>query len=292
MKTFVTGATGFVGRALVARLPEPIEALHFAGAGWQGRLEAANLRGATIFHLAARVHEPSVTPEQFDADNVAKTVALANAAAVAGARRLVFLSTIKVNGEETRERAFTAQDEPRPEGPYAESKWRAEEALRSVRGLEWSIVRSPLVYGPGVGGNLRQMLRVADSPWPLPFGCAHNRRSFVHVDDLARLLVECASHPAAAGATFVAAHAEAISTTSLVSALRKGLSRARRLYCVPQPVLEAGARIVGLGESMARLTRSLEVDASATRAALGWSAQIGPEQAAQEMARAYLEARR
>ncbi|HEX4330709.1 MAG TPA: NAD-dependent epimerase/dehydratase family protein [Usitatibacter sp.] len=292
MKTFITGATGFVGRTLAVHLGRPFEALHFGDADWQARLASADLHGATIFHLAARVHEASATREQFEADNVAKTAALANAAALAGARRLVFLSTIKVNGEATGAKAFTARDEPRPQAPYAESKWRAEQALAATRGLEWSIVRSPLVYGAGVGANLRELLRMADSPWPLPFACCHNRRSFVHVDDLARLLVECSTHPAAIGATFVAAHPEPVSTARLVGALRRTLARPDRLFCIPAPALEAAAGVFGLGARMARLTRSLEVDAAATCATLGWNAQVDLQHAIDDMVHAYREAAR
>ena len=289
MKTFVTGSTGFVGRALAARLG-PFESLHFGGPDWQSQLASADLRDATVFHLAARVHEADATPEQFEADNVAKTVALAEASAAKGARRLVFLSTVKVNGEETSDRPFTARDTPRPQGPYGESKWRAEQALAATPGLAWAIVRSPLVYGPRASGNLRELLRVADSPWPLPFACLENRRSFVHADDLARLLIECASHPAAVGGTFMAAHAEPVSTARLLAALREALSRSRRLFCMPAGMLDIAARMAGVGEKMARLTRSLEVDPSATRGALGWSAAVGIEEAIREMAREHLEA--
>jgi len=276
-----------VGAALAARLGA-FEPLHFGRDDWQSQLASADLRGATLFHLAARVHEASASREQFESDNVAKTVALANAAAAAGARRLVFLSTIKVNGEETSGQPYTARDTPRPQGPYGESKWRAEQALAATRGLEWSIVRSPLVYGPRAVGNLRDLLRLADSPLPLPFACIENRRSFVHVDDLARLLIECGSHPAAVRTTFVAAHAVPVSTSQLLTTLRKALARPRRLFCIPPGVLDAGARVVGNGDRMARLTRSLEVDPAETRATLGWIASVGFEEAVAEMVRAYV----
>ena len=290
--TILTGATGFVGRALSARLSRPHTALHFAQDDWRDQLARADLRGATIFHLAARVHEASASDEQFAFDNTEKTRVLAEAAARAGARRLVFLSSIKVNGEQTRGTPFTASDTPDPQGPYARSKWDAERALRAFPDLETCVVRSPLVYGAGAVGNLGQLLCMADSPWPLPFASLDNRRSFVHVDDLARLLVACGAEPAAANATFLAAHAHPFSTASLVGCLRRKLSRPTRLYRVPARLLEALCVPLGLGEQMRRLTRSLEVDASAAREALGWNAQLGLEEAVDGMVHAYRDGAR
>jgi len=292
LNVHITGATGFVGRALGALLDAPFSALHFGDADWQSQLAAASLRDATIFHLAARVHEASASREQFIADNVGKTRALAEAAAAAGARRIVFLSTIKVNGEETADRPFTARDAPAPEGAYAETKWEAEQLLRATRGLEVCVVRCPLVYGPGVGGNLRELMRMADSPWPLPFAAVRNRRSFIHVDDLARLLMECATHPAAAGATFLAAHADPVSTPRLIAGIRQKLSRPPRLFSVPPGMLEGLAGAAGLGSRIRRLTRSLEVDASAARETLGWTAQVGLEDALEGMVHPFLDAAR
>ena len=286
---YITGATGFVGRALTARLDAPWTALHFGDEDWRAQLEAASLRGATVFHLAARVHEANASAEQFAFDNVEKTRVLAHAAARAGARRLVFLSTIKVNGEETRGRAFTANGTPDPQGPYARSKWDAERALRAFPSLETCVVRSPLVYGAGAVGNLRELMRMADSPWPLPFAALRNRRSFVHVDDLARLLAACAAEPEAAGATFLAAHPEPVSTATLVATVRRKLSRPARLYAIAPSWLEAMSIPMGLGERMRRLTRSLEIDASAAHAALGWTAQVGLEEAVEGMVHAYLD---
>jgi nucleoside-diphosphate-sugar epimerase len=288
MNTCVTGSTGFVGRSLTARVSGPWTAIRFGGEDWRAQLEAAPLRGATIFHLAARVHEHSASEAQFVHDNVEKTRALGEAAARAGARRIVFLSTIKVNSEETRDKPFAARDTPDPQGPYARSKWDAERALRAFPGVEVCVVRSPLVYGAGALGNLRELLRLADSPWPLPFASLHNRRSFVHVDDLARLLIACGSDARAAGATFLAAHEQPISTAKLVATLRHKLSRPRRLYSLPATLLEAMAGPLGLTERMRRLTRNLEVDVTQAHETLGWSAQIGPEEAIDDMVHAYL----
>ena len=290
-RALVSGASGFVGRALVAHLEASATPLHFGEGDWLEQVKAADFRDASVFHLAAKVH--GVEPELDAAymhDNVEKTRELARAAAAGGARRLVFLSTVKVLGEETTGRAFHSADAPRPSGSYARSKWAAEQALAEVKGLEIAIVRSPLVYGAGVKGNLRSLLRLADSPWPLPFGAIDNRRSFVHVDDLARLLIDCALHPDAVGGTFLAAHAQSVSTPRLVSAIRSNLGRPARLVRFPAEILEAGAALAGQFERIRPITRSLEVDAAQTASRLGWSAQIGFDTAVEDMVRAYRDA--
>jgi len=287
----VSGASGFVGRVLVAHLEASATPLHFGEGDWLEQVKAADFRDASVFHLAAKVH--GVEPELDAAymhDNVEKTRELALAAAAGGARRLVFLSTVKVHGEETTDRPFLAADGAHPSGSYARSKWAAEEALHGISGLEIAIVRSPLVYGAGVKGNLLSLLRLADSSWPLPFGAIDNRRSFVHVDDLARLLIDCARLPQAAGGTFLAAHADAVSTPRLVSSIRSHLGRPARLVGIAPRMLEAAAALAGQSERISRLTRSLELDAAETTARLGWSAQIGFETAVEDMVRAYRDA--
>ena len=290
-RAVVTGATGFVGRALAARLPCPAAGLGLGADGWRERLARADLRGATIFHLAARVHRAGERDDAaYERDNAGKTAVLAEAAAAAGARRLVFLSSAKVNGEESGARAFQPADPPAPRDAYARSKWAAERELARIAertSLEVVIVRAPLVFGAGAAGNLRALLRLCDTAWPLPFAALANRRSFVHVDDLARLLVACALAPAAAGATFFAAHREPFSTARLVTLLREALHRPRHLFAVPPRALEAAATLLGQGEAVRRLTRSFEVDASATEAALGWKAEVAIEAAALETGKAY-----
>ena len=274
----------------MAHLEASATPLHFGEGDWLEQVNAADFRDATVFHLAAKVHgaEPG-TEADYLHDNAEKTRALAQAAAAGGARRLVFLSTVKVLGEETAARPFRADDTPRPEGPYARSKWAGEQALASAGALESVVVRSPLVFGPGVKGNLLALLRIADSAWPLPFGAIDNRRSFVHVDDLARLLIDCALLPQAAGGTFLAAHAESISTPRLVAAMRAHFGRPARLVRVAPRALEAAAAVAGQAMRMRRLTRSLEVDASQTARKLGWTAQIGFESGVEDMVRAYRE---
>jgi nucleoside-diphosphate-sugar epimerase len=287
----MTGASGFVGTALRARLGAEAVAIRLGGADWDARIRAAALRDATVFHLAARAHATSRDAEALlMRDNVEKTRVLAEVAARAGARRLVFVSSIKVNGEETAGRPFDDRDLPSPQDAYGLSKWHAEQALAAVAGrgaLEVVVVRAPLVYGPGVKGNLLSLLRLADSPCPLPFAALDNRRSFVHVDDLARLLVECGAQPRAAGGLFLAAHPDSVSTSRLVARMRDVLARPRRLWRMRASLLESLAAPLGLGSVARRLTRSLEVDAGAARRLLGWEAIIGFDAAVEDMVRAH-----
>ena len=215
-RAVVTGASGFVGRALTPRLAADARRLSLGAPDWAERVAATPWHGAVVFHLAAKVHD---TGPQSEADymgaNADKTGVLAQAAARGGARRFILLSTIKVNGESTHGRPFTSRDAPDPRDPYARSKQAAEAAVaRACAGsaMTFTVVRVPLVYGPGARGNLAALLRLCDSPWPLPFGAVHNRRSFIDVTDVAALLAHAADHPRAAGRTFLAAYPEPVST--------------------------------------------------------------------------------
>jgi UDP-glucose 4-epimerase len=289
-RAIVSGATGFVGRSLLSHLESGAMQLHLGEPDWREQIGEADYAGATVFHLAARAHGDGRGSEAaLIHDNVDKTLVLARAAAAGGAGRFVFLSSIKVNGEETRGVAFRAQDPPAPEDAYGRSKWQAEQALAKVAGLAVTTVRAPLVYGPGVKGNLLALLRLCDSALPLPFDSVRNLRSFVHVDDLARLLVECAALPHAAGRTFLAGHADRASTPRLVAAMRDCLGKPRRLLPMPVALLEGGAWIAGQGARMRRLTRSLEIDVAETRLHAGWTAQISFDTAVEDMARSYRE---
>lgn len=284
----VTGASGFVGRRLVARLGTAARALSLAAPDWRSRLAAAPLEGAVVFHLGARVHRIGDADDAaFHRDNVDKTRELARAARDAGARALVFASTVKVLGEESL--SPLAPDAPyAPRDAYARSKRAAEEVLLGMRGegLPVSIVRLPLVYGPDAGGNLARLRRLCDSPWPLPFAGVRNRRSWVHVDDVVELLIACAREPMHPPRILHAAHPQPASTPQLVSALRTALGRPPRLFPCPVAWLESAAAVAGAGEAMRRLTRSLELDASATIDRLAWKPRVDLEGAVADIARA------
>lgn len=306
MKVLVTGATGFVGRVAVRRLaaaghsvraalrgprPDlPFESVVVGELGpdtaWSSALEGVD----AVVHLAARVHvmrDHAGGGAEFERTNVQGTLGLARAAAVAGARRFVFVSSIKVNGEATTNRPFRADDEPRPVDAYGQSKLAAERALRAVAGIEPVIIRPPLVHGPGSKGNLARFCRLAQMGWPVPLGSIENRRDLVGVENLSDLIERCLWHPAAVGEVWLAADGEALSTPQLYRTIAEALGRPARLVRVPVAWMRAVARPLGFGAEVDRLTQSLEVDIGPTRDRLGWAPPVGVRSGIAAMARAY-----
>jgi nucleoside-diphosphate-sugar epimerase len=294
-RVLVTGAAGFVGSALCARLAAaaipvrrvlrtavpgavPGDAAVVVADLADGTFDDAALQDVdAVVHLAARVHvlrEAATDPlRSFRAVNVEATRRLAETAARAGVRRFVFLSSVKVNGEATTGRAFTEADPPRPEDPYGVSKREAEDALREIAtrtGLEVVILRPPLVYGPGVKANFLRLLRWVDRGVPLPLAAVNNRRSLVYVGNLADAIVRGLEHPAAPGETFLVDDGAPVSTAQLLREIGAALHRPARLLPMPPAWLRAAARLAGRGEDAARLLGDLEVDGSHLRRTLGW----------------------
>ena len=269
------------------------QAIALGATDWRERIAAATFEGAVVLHLAARAHRRG-SEADFAFDNVVKTRELARAAARGGARRFVFLSSIKVHGEESLERPFAPEDAPAPLDAYGRSKRDAEAALReeaSASRMEVVVVRSPLVYGAPPKGHLATLVRACDSAWPMPFARIANRRSFIDVSDLCEALMCCARVPAAAGHAYLVAHREPVSTPELVSWVRDALGRRPRLYAVPPRLLEVLASACGMGDTMKRLTRSLEADPSRAEAELGWRARMDARESVERMVRAYREVR-
>lgn len=293
----VTGAAGFVGRALLPKLlaagfrvravsRSPVKVGGDATViEWQScsDIEDATLEGCdTLIHLAARVHVMRETEADalaaFRRVNVDLAERLARRAVAAGVGRFVFLSSIKVNGEETRPGCpFFADDTPAPEDAYGLSKCEAEQALRRISeetGMEVVVIRPPLVYGPGVKGNFRSMLDWLDRGVPLPLASLDNRRSFVGVDNLCDLIVRCVTHPGAANQTFLVSDDQDLSTPDLLRLAADALGRPARLWPFPPALLEQTAALLGKGGIARRLCGSLQVDIGKTKSLLSWAPPV------------------
>ncbi|CCD28890.1 NAD-dependent epimerase/dehydratase [Candidatus Glomeribacter gigasporarum BEG34] len=248
----------------------------------------------TVVHLAARVHETSENTPRFRAacheTNVAGTLRVAAAAARAGARRFIFVSSIKALGEIEPGRPWREDDSPAPSDPYGHSKYAAEVALRAAcqrTGLEMVIVRPPLVYGPEVRANFLKWMRAIARGWPLPLAQLRAPRSFIYLENLANALAVCATHPAAAGRTFHVSDGRDISVAELSIALGEALGAPAHLWRCPVALFSALGRITGRGAQINRLIQPLRLDIERARTVLGWSPPYSPHQGLQQTAAWY-----
>lgn len=294
-RVLITGANGFVGHALCLEaltrgmkvrgaVRQSVELS--AGAesvvvgdindltDWTSALEGCD----TVIHLAARAHvmrETSGNPlAKFRLVNTVGTEHLARSAAAAGVKRFVYVSSIGVNGLFTYNGyRFNEQDEPNPHDAYAVSKWEAEQLLQQVSqdtGLEVVIVRPPLVYGKDAPGNFYKMISAVAKGMPFPLAAVQNKRSFIFVQNLVDALLLCASHPAAAGKTFLVSDGEDISTPNLLCKLSFLMGKNPRLFPFPAILLRLVGRLLGKYDQIERLLGSLQVDSSKIRLELGW----------------------
>jgi nucleoside-diphosphate-sugar epimerase len=222
--------------------------------------------------------------------NVQATERLAREAAGLGVRRLVFVSSVKVNGERTRDRPYTEVDAPRPEDAYGISKHEAEQALAGIAagtGIETVVLRPPLVYGPGVKGNFLRLMGIVARGLPLPLASIANQRSLVYVGNLVDAIVGAIDAPQAAGRTYLVSDGDDVSTPGLARAIARALAVRPRLLPCPPPLLRLAAALSGRGAEIARLTGSLQVDSSRIRRELGWLPPFRLEQGLAETARWY-----
>ncbi|MCX5699173.1 MAG: NAD-dependent epimerase/dehydratase family protein [Candidatus Omnitrophica bacterium] len=320
----VTGATGFIGCKLCAALKEKGYFVRGAirnnardvsgvdeyiqvgdineSTDWQPALAEVD----TVVHLAGRVHimnDPEVYPiDAFRKVNVLGTERLARMAVKAGVRRLIFISSVKVNGEGFQV-PYTERDVPAPQDAYGVSKREAEDSLACIAnetGLQVVILRLPLVYGPGVKANFKNLIKLAGSGLPLPFKGINNQRSFLYLGNLVDAIITCISYPLAAGETFLVSDGQDVSTPDLIKMIAgeiktrgrfcfsgKGTGKNRTVPCflfyLHPGILKALCRIVGKGEELEKLTGSLLVDSSKIRNLLGWKPPFTLEEGIKEM---------
>lgn len=298
-KLLVTGASGFLGNALLQRLVKNDHAVrasvrNFGDISLLGKADIVKVDGLAmatnwsnalagidvVVHCAARVHVMQDNIQNpltaYREVNVDGTLALARQAAQAGVRRFVFVSSIGVNGN-TNNFPFTEKDMPNPIGPYAQSKWEGEQGLQSIcqqTSMELVIIRPPLVYGPNAPGNFGKLVRWVTSGVPLPLGAIQcNRRSLVALDNLVDFLALCADRersPNAANELFLISDNQDISTTELLHKVAQAFGVKVHLLSVPLPMLRFFAQVLGKSEEANRLWGSLSVDSSKARTLLGW----------------------
>lgn len=309
--TVLTGATGFVGSAIIERLRleqgnkpanaprlracarnvsgldaatvEPVHVPEITGdTDWKTALQGADV----VIHAAARVHgmkESAADPlAAFRAVNVEGTLNLARQAAAAGVKRFIFISSIKVNGEDTTlGNPYRHDDQPAPEDPYGQSKALAEAGLTELAretGMELVIIRPPLVYGPGVKGNFAAMMKLARKNLPLPLGAVQNQRSLVALDNLVDLIVTCIDHPQAANETFLVSDYHDVSTTELLTLMTQASGKKPRLLPVRMGLIQWSAAALGMKAVADRLCGSLQVDITHTMETLGWTPPVSVEE--------------
>ena len=313
----ISGGTGFVGKALCGELVRKGFIVRAAARSVTNSvdtidtMQVGNIDGDTdwtvplgdvdvVIHLAARVHlkeESNVESlEKYRKVNVEGTLNLARQASLAGVRRFIFISSLKVNGESTPlAKPFTADDLPAPEGGYAISKREAEDGLRqlsSETGMETVIIRPPLVYGPGVKANFLNLMRWLQTGVPLPLGAIKNKRSLVALDNLNDLIITCIDHPGAANQTFLVSDDQDVSTTELLQQTAGVLGVTARLLPVPMGLLRMFAKFSGRSDVYQRLCGSLQVDIGKTTELLGWLPPFSQQQALQKTADFFRSANR
>jgi nucleoside-diphosphate-sugar epimerase len=291
VKTLVTGASGFVGAAVCRQLiSESKNFLPVHRNDHQLGSAMGNINGSTdwsnalkkishVIHTAARVHvmkeKDTDSLSKFRKVNVEGTLNLARQCAESGVKRFIFISSIKVNGEQTANgMAFTEKDKPAPCDPYAISKYEAEEGLRNMAletGMEVVVIRPPLIYGPGVKANFLSLMKLVKTGIPLPLGRIDNKRSMVSLNNIVDIIVTCLTHSKAGNQTFLISDGEDLSVTQLIKRLASAMDVPSRLIPIPPFCLQFGLRIIGKQSIADRLLGSLKIDNTKIRTLLNWT---------------------
>lgn len=281
----ITGSSGFIGRHLCAELMT--RGIAHQAYAWDSK--STDITASTVIHLAGRAHvlrDASANPlVAFRDANVVFALEMAKRAVAAGVWRFIYVSSIGVNGNESKNTPFTATDKPAPHTTYAQSKCEGELALIALgkeSGMEIVIIRPPLVYGAGAPGNFGLLMRWMARGIPLPLGAVHNRRSLLYVGNLVDFLILCTHHSKAANQTFLISDGEDVSTTRLLQTLAKAQGTPSRLLLVPASWLGATMRILGKGDMAQRLLGNLQIDNSKARNLLDWTPPFTFEQGIQK----------
>ncbi|MGI1677501.1 MAG: SDR family oxidoreductase [Cellvibrionaceae bacterium] len=311
MKIVLTGATGFVGGHLYRSLlhhdvhvigrSKPSETLdsHFFQALIEKNIDFSNVLLSTdiLIHCAARAHvmkdEEADPLHTYREVNTAGTLNLAHQAALAGVKRFIFISSIKVNGETTNSSSpFSEQDLPAPQDPYGVSKMEAEAGLRLIAeetGMEVVIIRPPLVYGPGVKANFLSLIKLARMKIPLPFGGIKNARSMIYVDNLVDFIICCIDNPAAKNQTFLISDGKDLSLSDLLILMRRAMGKSPSLFPVPIILFKIAGAVTGKRAFVERLFGSLQVDSTKAHELLGWKPPYTVEQGIQNTIDSFCE---
>ena len=317
MKILVTGGAGFLGINMIRYLLEAgheVVSLDIAEFDYpeKARSEVTVIQGSildsgdlvramtdidVVIHLASRAHvmrESLIHPlEEYRRINVGGTACLAKACVKGAVGRMIFLSSIGVNGESTLNKPFTEGDAPSPMTPYALSKLEAEHALVEIAGasdLEYTIIRAPLVYGPNVPGNFYRLLNAVNRGFPLPLSKIDNVRSFVGVGNLADFIKLCILHQNAANQLFLVSDGEDVSTTELIRCIYECMGKTPRLFYLPHRLVKASLNLVGRKDMTGKLYSSLQVETGKARSLLGWHSSTSMRHELLRMTRWYLKA--
>lgn len=296
-KILITGANGFIGKHLCQALKSKgyfvREAIRMKNNESNALIcdetvKIGDIDGDTdwtialknidaIIHLANRAHilkKDLDDKEKFDTINVQGTKKLAEQAAAAGIKRFIYLSSVKVNGERTLNgRMFKETDTPAPEDDYGRSKEAAENILKKISnnaGLQYVILRPPLVYGAGVKANFKMLISLVKKGVPLPFSSIDNRRSFIYIGNLISAIIECLENPNAINQIYLVGDGHDVSTSELFAIIASLLGKKAKLFSVPKWLLQLAAGLVGQKEKMGKLTESLQIDTAKIHDQLNW----------------------
>lgn len=299
MKILVTGASGFVGQHLIKSMQDKhltVKLNRYETKAW---LDGNNIpkiyqKVDALIHLAGRTHvmyETDTNPYlAYQEVNVHQTINLAKQAIKAGIKRFIFISSVKVLGEETNSKAFSESDDCFPEDDYGKSKLEAEKSLKEIfkgTNTELVIIRPPLIYGAGVKANFKNLIRLCSKPIPLPFGAINNKRSLIYLDNLINFIELCCMHPKATNQTFLVSDDNDVSTTELIQAIKKAFKKPNLLLPIPQQWFIKTLNLLGKHGLATRLCGDLQIDISKAKTLLGWQPPYTFEQGIQKTIDAY-----